>query len=385
MTEDIGIISSIADTIYSKSFVKKSVSLTANGYSTICRYVKPMCPGLISKPWGQIEAYVTENQSVVLDNGDYYVGNAVNFLSGVKNAHQNKEATDYILTAVEDLIKEDHDGYETADDDASSEVSENTVEIAPQCAFVRVKTISAAISQTLLKKASTITHIDLIKHTAFISKAPSTISEKIISYTTPLKALAISVVVEPCTTAYSMHKEDKKSFVDVIVFLQSSAATSFSDKIVVPVAAYLEVPNLHVATLKPVIFEYGMQKYESVVDIGSTHYDTVIEAGIKQYSNAKTLGSGLVATVTEGATYVLDMCTNLPVSKLTYINIPTSMYHKLVDTMSCLYAQYRGNDTSVLSDLIKSSFSKASTLFELMWDKINTLVVVPLLSKKKMD
>jgi hypothetical protein len=386
MTEDIGIVSSLADTIYNKSFVKKSVSLTANGYSTICKYVKPICPGLISKPWSQIETYISENQSVVLNNSDYYVGNAVNFLSGVKKAHQNNETTDYILTAVEDLIKEDSiDGYETADDDANSTASENTVEITPQCASIRVKMITTTVSQSLLKKASTMTQIDFMKYSAFIANAPFNISKTLISYTTDSKKMLSSTIVKPVTNAYTMYKEGEKSTVEILLFLKNSAETSFCDTVVAPVAAYLDVPNLHFTTLKPMILECGMKKYESATNFGTTQYVTAKDVVSIQYMKTKKLGDEMAAAANNGVTYLLNMCTDRPLSELEYVEIPAAVFNKLAGAMSCLYTQYFGKDSTPIIDTIKSASAKASEKFEFVCDKIYTSVVVPIISKKKMD
>lgn len=344
-TQETKYVSSLIKTASDKPLVKSSFSLIAGTYSTVSKYVKPVCPGAITTKWEATEKYIVDNQDYLVDNADGYVNLATKFVADVNEARKKNEAAEFILTTVEGLVKEE-DGFETADED--EDVAEEAASTPTSSS--RIYGITGAVSKTFYKKATSglgnlkertndVVHVDLMNYANtfidasvkpkydYVAGLPTTVAEKFSSYAEPIKAQAqtkydsvqLAVkdnVVDPVKNVYEMKVKEGKSTTEVVVCLKNNVLVGWNDKVVVPVATYFDVPNLHYSTVKPL-----------AVDFVSKNYNT--------YSNT--------------ASIILNKFTATPIADLKYTEIPASVFAKVTTELSDRYLEQTGKEFDVKS------------------------------------
>lgn len=333
------VVSSFIKTASEKNFVKSAICFASGTYTQLSNVVKPACPEIITSKWEAAEQYIIDNQHAAVEKTDEYLSNVVEFASEANNARVNSGATDFILSAVERLVYDESNADET-------ELSEYAQRDASAS---RIYGITGAVTKSFYNKAtsgldnlkkrssSAIVHVDLMSYANdvidatgvkptfdAISGLPVTVVDKFNVYAEPIKTKTVATLktvhtathdtlITPIKNASNMYFQDGKSGQEVFVYVKNTCHVTWNDRFVVPVAAYLDVPNLHFSTLKPLFVEFVSKKYAMMN-----------EFGVKYFAEAKAFGNGMVVAATK------------------YAEIPAAMFHKLAVAMSEQYLALTG-------------------------------------------
>jgi hypothetical protein len=368
------VVSSFIKSASEKNFVKSAICFASGTYSQLSNVVKPACPEIITSKWEAAEQFIIDNQHTVVEKSDEYVSKASKFASEANNARVAGGSTDFILSAVERLVYDESNADET-------ELPEDTQRDASAS---RIYGITGAVTKSFYNKAvsgldnlkkrtsSTIVHVDLMSYAnnvidttgvkpAFdaVAGLPVTVVNKFSVYAEPIQIKTVATLksvhaathdtlITPVKNAYNMYCKDGKSGTEVLMYLKNTCHVTWNDRFVVPAAAYLEVPNLHFSTLKPLVVEYASKKYAMM----------------------NAFGSELIAAATKSTV------------------IPVAMFDKLLASMSDRYLALTGvqfhfsTAPLILYDLMSS---KSKTAFIAVSEKFATYFSMIDAEKAKMD
>ena len=361
------IVASLIKSAYKKPIIANSFSLVAGTYSKMSSLVKPVCPSSVSTRWEAAETYLADNNDAFVASADEFIAVASKFVNDVNEARAKNQATEFILTTVEDLVNEEIVNRAEGDDEE------------PKPTTTRIYGITGAVSKTFYKKATSglenlnkrttdVVHVDLMKYANnfidgsvkpqydYVAGLPTAVSDKFSVYAEPVKAKAMAgfdivqlamkdTLIEPAMNAYNMKCKEGKGMAEVATYLSNTTRVSWNDKFVVPVAAYLKVPNLHYSTLKPLILDFANNNYAATFDQAKSKYNTVCDYGSEKYT-----------AVSKSIFTFLDNFTTSPIAELNYVEIPASVYCKVTSEFNDRYLEFTGKEFEVKTAPVVISF-----------------------------